>query len=213
MTDIKSKHGTTTVSVVCKDAIIIASDNRASMGYLIANKSCDKIFKISDQIAMTIAGSAGDGQMLARLLKAEIDLYKLNAGIEPSLEVASSLMQNILFQQGKSWMPYLVQLILAGIDDKGAFAIYTLDPMGSSIKETKFYTTGSGSPMVFGILEDSYKEGMSEEEGIQLVIRAIYSAIKRDMGSGEAIDVIVINKKGFRKLDKIPVDTVLRLKK
>ena len=209
----KSKHGTTTVSVVCKDAIIIASDNRASMGYLIANKSCDKVFKISDQIAMTIAGSAGDGQMLARLLKAEIDLYKLNVGIEPSLEVASSLMQNILFQQGKSWMPYLVQLIIAGLDDKNNYAIYTLDAMGSSIKETKFYTTGSGSPMVFGILEDSYKEGMSEEEGVQLVVRAIYSAIKRDMGSGEAIDVIVINKKGYRKLDKIPVDLVLRLKK
>ena len=209
----KSKHGTTTVSVVCKDAIIVASDNRASMGYLIANKSCDKIFKISDRIAMTIAGSAGDGQMLAKYLKAEIDLYKLNVGIEPSLDVASSLMQNILFSQGKSWLPYLVQLIIAGIDEKDNFAIYTLDPMESNIKETKFYTTGSGSPMVFGILEDAYKEGMSEEEGVQLVIRAIYSAIKRDMGSGEAIDVVVINRKGYRKLDKIPVETVLKSKK
>jgi proteasome beta subunit len=67
--------------------------------------------------------------------------------------------------------------------------------------------------MVFGILEDAYKEGMSEEEGVQLVIRAIYSAIKRDMGSGEAIDVVVINRKGYRKLDKIPVETVLKSKK
>lgn len=210
---VKAKHGTTTVSVVCKDAVIIAADNRASMGYLIANKSCDKIFKISDQIGMTIAGNAGDGQMLARLLKAEIDLYRLNVGIEPSLEVAASLMQNILFSQGKSWLPYLVQLIIAGIDEKGGFAIYTLDPLGSSIKETKFYTTGSGSPMVFGVFEDSYKDNMTEEEGIQLAIRAIYSAIKRDMGSGEAIDVIVINKKGYKKLDKIPVETVLKPKK
>ncbi len=210
---VKSKHGTTTVSVVCKDAVIIAADNRASMGYLIANKSCDKVFKISERIAMTIAGSAGDGQMLAKLLKAEIDLYRLNSNVEPSLDVASNLMQNILFSQGKSWMPYLVQLIIAGIDDKDNFAIYTLDPLGSSIKETKFYTTGSGSPMVFGVFEDSYKEGMSEEEGIQLAIRAIYSAIKRDMGSGEAIDVVVINRKGYRKLDKIPVETVLKSKK
>jgi proteasome beta subunit len=212
MATVESKHGTTTVSIVCKDAIIIAADKRASMGYLIANKETEKIFKISDQIAMTIAGSAGDGQMLGKYLKAEIDLYRLNMNMEPSLDVASNLMQNILFQQGKSWTPYLVQLILAGLDEKGNYAIYTLDPMGSNIKETKYYTTGSGSPMVFGLLEDSYKENMSEEEAVQLAIRGITSAVRRDMGSGEGIDVIIINKKGFRRLDKIPIDTVVKKK-
>jgi proteasome beta subunit len=209
----KTKHGTTTVGVVCKDAVVIAADNRASMGYLIANKRCEKIFKISDWIAMTIAGNAGDGQMLAKLLKAEIDLYRLNTGIEPNIDVASSLMQNVLFSQGKSFIPYLVQLIIAGLDKENNFAIYTLDPLGSNIKETKFYATGSGSPMVFGLFEDSYKEDMSEDEGIQLAVRGIYTAIKRDMGSGEAIDVVVINRKGFKKLDKIPVETILKTKK
>jgi proteasome beta subunit len=212
MAAVESKHGTTTVSIVCKDAIIIAADKRASMGYLIANKETDKIFKISDQIAMTIAGSAGDGQMLAKYLKAEVDLYRLNINMEPSLDVASNLMQNILFQQGKSWAPYLVQLIIAGLDDKGNYAIYTLDPMGSSIKETRYYTTGSGSPMVFGLLEDSYRENMSEDEAVQLAVRGITSAVRRDMGSGEGIDVIIINKKGFRRLDKIPIDTVVKKK-
>ncbi|MCX6774747.1 MAG: proteasome subunit beta [DPANN group archaeon] len=212
MVTAESKHGTTTVSIVCKDAIIIAADKRASMGYLIANKETDKIFKISDQIAMTIAGSAGDGQMLAKYLKAEVDLYRLNINMEPSLDIASNLMQNILFQQGKSWAPYLVQLIIAGLDDKGNYAIYTLDPMGSSIKETRYYTTGSGSPMVFGLLEDSYRENMSEDEAVQLAVRGITSAVRRDMGSGEGIDVIIINKKGFRRLDKIPIDTVVKKK-
>ena len=212
MTAMESKHGTTTVSIVCKDAIIVAADKRASMGYLIANKETDKIFKISDQIAMTIAGSAGDGQMLAKYLKAEVDLYRLNINMEPSLDVASNLMQNILFQQGKSWTPYLVQLIIAGLDDKGNYAIYTLDPMGSSIKESRYYTTGSGSPMVFGLLEDSYRENMSEDEAIQLAVRGITSAVRRDMGSGEGIDIIIINRKGFRRLDKIPIDTVVKKK-
>lgn len=210
---VEAKKGTTTISVVCKDAVIIAADKRASMGYLIANKDTEKVFKISNQIAMTIAGNAGDGQMLAKFLKAEIDLYRLNIGIEPNVDVASSLMQNILFNQGKSFIPYLVQLILAGADEKGAFVIYTLDPLGSNIKETRYYTTGSGSPMAFGVLEDSYKESLSEDEGVQLAIRALSSAIKRDMGTGEGIDVVIINKKGFRRLEKIPVELLIKSKK
>ncbi|MGC8940439.1 MAG: archaeal proteasome endopeptidase complex subunit beta [Candidatus Nanoarchaeia archaeon] len=194
----EAKKGTTTVGVVCKDCVVIAADKRVSMGYLISNKDFEKVFKISDQIALTIAGTAADGQMLAKLLKAEIDLYRLNTGLEPTLNIAASLMQNILFSQGKTFIPYLVQLILGGIDEQGDFALYTLDPLGSSIKETKYFATGSGSPMAFGVFEDSYKENLTEEEGVALAIRALTAALKRDMATGEGIDVVVISKKGFK---------------
>ena len=212
MTTVEAKKGTTTISIVCKDAVIVAADKKASMGYFIANKSVDKVFRISDSIAMTIAGTAADGQMLAKYLKAEIDLYRLNIGIEPTVEIASSLMQNILFSQGKSFIPYLVLLILAGNTEKGDYAIYTLDPLGSNIREDKYYATGSGSPMALGVLEDSYRDGISEEDGVKLAIRAITSAVRRDMASGEGIDIVVINKKGYKKLDKIPIETIVKAK-
>jgi len=207
------KKGTTTIGLVAKDAVIIAADKRASMGYLIANKDIEKVFKISEQIAMTIAGTAADGQMLAKLLKAEVELYKLNSGTDATVSVASNLMQNILFSQGKSFIPYLVQLILGGIDEDGIFTLYSLDPLGSNIKETKYTATGSGSPMAFGVLEDSYKDGLSEDEAVQLAIRAMAAAIKRDMATGEGIDVVVINKKGFRRLEKISAETIIKAKK
>jgi|YelNatPaOPRAMG01_1025707.scaffolds.fasta_scaffold07193_5 proteasome beta subunit len=207
------KKGTTTVGVVCKDCVVIAADRRVSMGYLISNKEFEKVFKISDKIALTIAGTAADGQMLAKLLKAEIDLYRLNTGIEPTLNVAASLMQNILFSQGKSFIPYLVQLILGGVDEKGDFALYTLDPLGSCIKETKYFATGSGSPMAFGVFEDSYEENLTEEKGIALVVRALSAALKRDMATGEGIDVVVISQEGFKRLEKIPVETSVKFKK
>jgi len=209
---IEAKHGTTTVGVVYKDGLVLAADKRVSMGYLIANKEFDKFFKITDQIAMTVAGSVGDAQMLAKFLKAEVDLYKLNSGIEASVDVAASLMQNILFPQGKSFIPFLVQLIVAGLGDDGRYAIYTLDPSGSNIKETKFYSTGSGSPMAFGVLEDGYREGLTEDEAIKLSTRAITSSIRRDMASGEGIDVVVINRKGFRRLEKVPFEAIVKSK-
>lgn len=205
------KKGTTTIGVVCKDGVILASDKRASMGYLIASKEVEKTFQITDKIALTIAGIAADGQKLAQYLRAEMDLYRMNSGIEPTLTVASNLMSNILFGRAKTFIPYIVQLILGGEDEDGTFALYTQDPSGSNIKETKFNATGSGSPMAFGVLEDNYSENMSVDDGIKLAVRAMASALKRDMATGEGVDVTVINKDGFRRLDKVKIRGMLNI--
>lgn len=206
------KKGTTTVCVACKDAVVLAADKRATMGYLISNKEVEKIFRITDRIALTIAGAVGDGFQLARLLKAEMDVYRLNTGIEPSLTVASSLLGNIVYAQGKSFMPYIVQLILGGEDDNNEYAIYNMDMLGGNIREKQYTTTGSGSPIAFGVLEDNYKPGLTEEDAVELAIRAVSTAIKRDCATGEGVDVVVINKKGFRKLEKEKVAGIIKAK-
>ncbi len=205
MDDVDYKKGTTTVGIVCKDGVVLAADRRATLGFLVSNKDVDKIFQITNKIAMTMAGSAADGQVLAKFLKAEMDLYRLNTGVEPSLTVAASLMSNIVFERAKSFIPYFVQLILAG-EDETEFVIYSLDMGGSNIKEKQYASTGSGSPMAFGVLEDSYRAGISVEEGVTMALKAISSAIKRDVFTGQGIDVVTIDKNGFRRLktEKVP---------
>ena len=211
MEENQQRKGTTTVGLICKDAVVMAADKRASMGYLIASKDVDKILKITERIALTIAGAASDGQMLAKFLKAEMELYKLNSGTEPSLSVASNLMANIVFEKAKSFIPYYIQLIMGGLDEGNEPALYSLDMGGSIIKEKQYYSTGSGSPMAFGVLEDNYKDGMSTEQAIELAIRAISAAMKRDCATGEGIDVIVIDRKGnFKRLEKEKVASIAK---
>jgi len=207
---IKQKKGTTTVGIVCKDSIVLAADKRASMGWLIANKDIEKIFQISNWLALTVAGSVSDAFSLAKLLKAELDLYRLNTGVEPTLSVAANLLGNIAFGGYKSYMPYLIQMIVGGLDDKDTFALYDVDPSGAALRNTKFTSTGSGSPMVFGVLEDSYREGMAVDEGVQLAIRCVNAAMKRDVFSGEGIDVIVIDRKGFRRIEKEKIASTIK---
>jgi len=211
MEENQQRKGTTTVGVVCKDAVIMAADKRATMGYLISNKNVEKIFKISDNIGLTIAGYASDGQMLAKLLRAEMDLYRYNTGVEPSLTVAANLLATIVFERAKSYIPYIVQLIIGGIDENNEYALYTIDMGGSIIKEDQYYSTGSGSPMAFGVLEDSFKEGMTTEQGVEIATRAMISALKRDAGTGEGVEVVIIDKKGYRKADKVAA-AVLKIK-
>ncbi len=190
------KTGTTTLGMVCKEGVVVAADKKATMGYLIANKESDKILALDDHVVMTVAGVWGDAQALGRYLKAEFKLFQLQNGRKISVRGAASLVSNIL--QNNKFYPYFVQLIIAGYDDNGP-AIFTLDAIGSSEQEKKFFSTGSGSPMALGVLEDSYKDGMSTEEGSKLAYRAVKAAIGRDIGSGgNAIDVGVITKDGIK---------------
>ena len=191
------KKGTTTLGLVCNDGIVMATEMRATMGNLIGHKTTQKLFKISDNMGLTVAGLVGDAQMLARWLSAEVKLYELKHGTQMSLKAASTLMANIM--NGRRYMPFWVQLLLGGTDSEGSH-IYSLDAAGGSIPD-KFQTTGSGSPFVYGVLEDRFKENMSVAEGKKLGVRALTAAMKRDSASGDGISMCVIDPTtGFQKV-------------
>ena len=198
MTDeIKTKKGTTTVGLVCSDGIVFASDTRASMGYFIAAKDVQKIHQIDDHLAMTIAGSVADAQTLVRLMQAELKLYKMRKGQNMTINAATTLLSNIMFQY--KMFPFYVQILLGGVDDvtKRA-AISNLDPLGGVTSES-IVSTGSGSPMAYGLLEDQYRENRPIKENAKLAVRAIATAMRRDAATGEHIDLIHINHDGFKR--------------
>jgi len=193
--------GTTTLGLVCKDGVVLATERRATMGGMIAHKTTKKLFQIDEHLALTTAGLVGDVQVLARYLRAEAKLYRLSTGIPMPVEAAATLMANILNKN--KFTPYYVQLIIAGYDLEGAH-VYSLDAAGGAIPD-RYVSTGSGSPYVYGVLEDQYRDDMDIEEGLNLAIRAISAAMKRDSASGDGVDVAVITKEGFRF---IPEDEV-----
>ena len=193
------KTGTTTVGVVTKDGVVMGADMRATMGHMIAHKETQKLFQIDQHIAMTIAGGVGDAQVLVRWLKSEVDLYKLKRGTEISVKSASTLMANILNQN--KWTPFYVQLLVGGVDKEGAH-IFSLDAAGGSIPD-KFVTTGSGSVFVYGVLEDRWREDMSLDDGVDLVVRGLCAAMKRDAASGDGMMVCTITRdRGFVQLTR-----------
>ena len=189
---------TTTAGIVCKDGIILASDRQATAGYYVAHKHAQKIFKISENIGMTIAGSVADAQAIIDIMIAESNLYELDANKKISVKSAASLLSSILY--GQKIYPYMLQAIIGGFDDKNGATLFTLDPVGSLIQEDTVATTGSGTPMAISILEDKHRKDITISEAIPLVIHAVRASIERDIASGYGIDVIIINKDGFKKI-------------
>jgi len=203
------KSGTTTIGLVCKDGVVLAAERKATMGYMVASKEDLKIIEIAPHIGMTQAGMVGDLQALARYLKAETKLFELKNKKRITIKSAAALLANILYGGRWSFFPYMIQIILAGYDETGP-NLFILHPDGSKLEEKRFFSTGSGSPFAFGVLEMMYKDGISVEEAKKVVAKAIKAAVERDIASGgKGMDIAIIDDKGFRLLKDSEIEKLI----
>jgi len=187
--------GATTVGVVCKDGVILASERRFSYGYFVMSKTAKKIFKVTDKIGAACAGLVSDMQMLTRELGAYIMLYSYERDRSASVKTAAKVLGNLLFE--RRMFPLLTQTIVGGIDEEGP-SLYVLDPIGSVIQD-KYASVGTGAEIAMGLLESEYKEDLTMEEAKKLATRAVKTAIARDIGSGEGLDLLTITKEGLKE--------------
>jgi len=190
--------GTTTVAAVCKDGVILGTDTRATMGNYVASKNAKKVYKITDNLAMTIAGGVAVAQRIVETLKINARLFQLERGRPMPVASAARLVSNILFSNRSVGMPLPLQALIGGYDSTGPH-VFNLDPFGSLIEE-KVVSTGSGSPFAYGVLEDRYKEESTVDEMLPVVVSAVDSAMKRDTASGDNFDIAVVDQDGFREL-------------
>lgn len=193
-------RGTTTVAAVCNDGVIMATDTRATMGNYVASKHAKKVYQITDQLAMTIAGGVAAAQRVVDILKVNAKLYNLEKGRPMPVAAAAMLVSNILFSNREVGAPLPLQALIGGVDLTGPH-VYNLDPYGS-LTEEKMVSTGSGSPFAYGVLEDRYKEDSTVAEMAPIVVKAVDSAMKRDVASGDNFDVAVITSDGFKELSE-----------
>ncbi len=187
--------GATTIGLVFKDGVVLASERRVSYGYFVVSKSGKKVFKITDNVGVAYAGMVADMQMLTRESSAYANLYFLERGRRASVKSVAKILSNILFSM--RLFPYLAQAIVGGVDEEGP-SIYTLDPLGSLIRDD-YASVGTGSEIAIGVLEAEYKNGMNAEQAVELVKKATKAATARDIGSGEGMDLLIITKEGSRE--------------
>ena len=185
--------GTTTLALKCKDGVIMATDQRATMGNLIANSNVQKVYPISDHIGMTISGLVGDAQLMIRFMKSEIAVYEMEKGAQMSVQTAATMLGSVI-RQGF----YLAPLI-AGVDSTGGH-VFSVDGAGG-VLEDEYSSSGSGSIVAYGVLETLYRPNLTKDKAIDVAISGINAARRRDNYSGDGILVIYFGPNGYEWID------------
>jgi len=191
-------RGTTTIGLVCPEGVVLATDTRVTSGTYIAHKKGKKLHKIDHHLAMTIAGVVADAQNVIETIRYHANIYRIERQKPFPIASAARLASNLFFAY--RLYPLVAEVLVAGYDSQGP-SLYVIDLFGSLTRE-KYASTGSGSPIAYGILESEYREDIKLNECIKLAVKAITSAMKRDTATGDSFDLAVIDINGFRELSQ-----------
>jgi proteasome alpha subunit len=190
------KRGTTSIGVVFADGVVLIS-TRPLADLAIPNIGGEKVFQIDDNLGITMSGFLADGRVLVDKARVKAQVYKLTYD-EPLdvLGVVKEIADTMqLYTQYGGVRPYGVAFLLGGIDEKGA-QLFEIDP-SSTFYCYKAHAIGRGAPEALKILRKDWKEGLSEEAGIELAIKAM-KAGEKGLKMSE-LEMVVVNKKEFKK--------------
>merc|ERR1719486_732267 len=174
-----------------KDAVVLAADTRATEGPMVADKNCEKLHYIANNVFCAGAGTAADLEHTTQLMESQMALLRMATKSQTRVCTVVRRLSKMLFK----YQGYVgCALVLGGVDVTGPH-LYQIYPHGST-DYLPFTTMGSGSLCAMSILESEYRSGMSAQEGMALVQKAIRAGIFNDLGSGGNVDVCVITKDG-----------------
>ncbi|HXQ91741.1 MAG TPA: proteasome subunit beta [Nitrososphaerales archaeon] len=194
-------HGTTTVALACSDGVVLCTDTRVTAGYLyIAHRQGKKVHRIDNHVGVTIAGTVAEAQSMIDTLRYYANLYRLENEKPIPIRSLGRISANIFFQN--RYYPFIADFLIGGWDSIDGNVVYSVDFFGALTREDAV-STGSGSPVAYGIIEDQYRKGMRVDQVVPIAIQAVSAAIKRNAGTGDGFDVAVITKEsGYRELSR-----------
>lgn len=199
------KSNTSIVGIVCKDGVVMAADRRSTAGGggmgIVMNKKSQKIRRMNDYTLASSTGGVSDIELTIKVAAAELRLKELKTKIRPTIKEAANLMAMMTYRSIRtpSMIPSIVGTLIGGFNEDGSFELYTIEPAGSVLKVEDYDANfSSGMPYILGLLESEYNKDIDVKEGTELARKCIKSAIERDTGSGNGIDVFAITKSGIK---------------
>ncbi|MEK7138807.1 MAG: hypothetical protein AAB799_01360 [Patescibacteria group bacterium] len=212
------ESGTTVLAFYFKNGLVLAGDRQTSGWFTIISQESVKVHQVGFHAGFMFAGMVSDGQAVVKSLQRVDQDFIERFGVPLSLDGKA----NFLCRFMRLHYDYGIFLeawgIIAGLNyNPPTFEIYSVEPTGAKMASNDFATTGSGMEKAESELErfkgKIIARSLEETEAVELAVRAIYMAGKKDMGTSDvrlAVPVVAIItlKEGFRFVNQTEVQKV-----
>ena len=208
--DPEAVHGTTVLALRYASGVVMVGDRRATAGSQIAQRRIEKVYPADARSGIAIAGAAGPAIEMVRLFQVQLEHYEKIEGEPLSLEgKANQLSQIVRANLGAALQGFIVIPLFAGFDerrDRGR--VFSFDVTGGKYEETDFQANGSGGVHARNWVKAGWREDLTEDEAVDLALRALFAAADEDTATAGADlvrgiypNVAVIEASGYRELD------------
>ena len=184
---IEVPHATTVLALVYEDGALMAGDRLATEGYQVAMRDIEKVYKVDDTCAISIAGAAGPAIEMVNMFRLELEHYEKLEGQRLTFEGKANRLSFLLRQNLPAAMQGLVVMpLFAGFDtEKERGRIYKFDVTGGRYKEQDYYATGSGGKDARSSLKKTFRHsGFTRNDAIEAAVEALVDAADEDRGTG-----------------------------
>ena len=182
-------RGATIIGVQCDEGIVIGSEENIEI--LEEAEYSWKIFRIDEHIGAAIVGLSSDARILIDQARIYAQSNKLTYDEPIDVEVVTKRICDIqqMYTQHAGVRPFGVSIIFAGVDKSGT-RVFGTHPSGT-YRGYKATALGAGRETVLAILKDEYRDLMSLDENIKLVVKCLVKALEaRQLPSRIKIAVI-----------------------
>jgi len=183
--------GSASIGIVCKDSVIIISDRRKKDS-LVIEESANKINEVDEHIIAVSAGISSDARVLIEKARVLAQQHRVTYDSAPSTE---SIVRDIAdvkqqFTQYGGARPFGVSMMFGGIN--GEPVLYTTDITGNYLRY-RANAIGENDEKIKKLLEEKYREGMTNSEGIKLALE-IFKEVQGEDFSINRFDIGILGK-------------------
>jgi len=187
-------HAGTCLGILTTDGIILAAEKKNTNVLLDdENFFSDKIYKLYEDMACSVAGITSDANVLTGELRLIAQRYLLQYGEPMPCEQLVAWLCDIkqAYTQFGGKRPFGVSILYAGWDKHYGFQLYQSDPSGN-YGGWKATCIGSNSNAAISMLKQDFKDGIVLDEAKALVIKILSKTLDTTKLSPEKLEIATL---------------------
>jgi len=190
------KNGSTSLGLKIKDGVLLGSVKMSPPLAMV--DSYRKTYEIDDHIGVVSSGSLADARELVEAGRIRSQINRITYGEPVSVSTITTYICDRMHMvtQYAGVRPYGVGLLIGGVNDDGV-RLFETEPSGTMI-EWSAQAIGRGAEKARKILEKEYKDNLSREAGLKILLKALRAAEKD--ATPETSEVMHVTKDSSSRL-------------
>jgi 20S proteasome subunit beta 4 len=167
----------------------------------------EKLLKLGDEVGMLICGDLGDCISFGEFIQKNIQLYRIRHGYAMSPHAAANWTRSELAYYLRR-SPFMVNSVIGGYDtDKKEAKLYFMDYLASLV-EVPYAAHGYSAYFILSIFDRFYREDMSKEEAVKLLVRCLSELQTRFLINFPGFSYYFVDENGFSEKETIAPEAV-----
>lgn len=172
-------HAGTSMGIVAMDGIVLAAERRTVGKLLDLSRSQDKLYHISDDLIVAVAGITADANILIGYARSLYQKYLLTYDqpmpVEKLVQAVCNVKQS--YTQNGGLRPFGVSLLYAGWDKELGWQLYQSDPSGN-YSGWKATCIGANNSVATSLFKSDYLDSLTVADSKELITKALVKTIE-----------------------------------